>query len=250
MRLAAGKRLRDEIWNQSPFPRLKGFMFLPDGKLLVSTWQDGYYIRGIIKEIYCLRPYDGCDGSFEPQRGFVVVDAGAHMGVYTLRAATKVGVEGRVIAIEPEDLNYELLSLNIRVNKLKNVIPIKLALSDFEGKSTLYLSDVTGGHSLVKGTRRQTDVSVATIDGLLSKLGVDTVDLMKMDVEGSELNVLKGSQDALRCGKILRVTAAAYHNPSDVANIGTYLGALGYDVRCETDPWGRKFVYGSRLQRH
>jgi len=229
LRLLAGNRRIFEIWNKLPFRKLRIIISLPDHNKLFSTWEQ-YYPQGrlMVNEIYHKKIYDHF---FTPERGFITLDVGANIGVYALMAAKKVGSEGKVIAVEPESENCKLLMKNVRVNKHKNIVPIKGALSSFEGKSQLYLSAYSGKHSLVVKGSRQVEVPVTTTTKLLNKLDVAKVDLMKIDTEGAEIEVLKGSREFLRAKKIFRIAIAAYHNPTEVDDIRSYLKAFGYDVR-------------------
>jgi hypothetical protein len=70
-------------------------------------------------------------------RSNIIIDVGAHIGIFTLYAAKR---GKRVIAIEPVPSNYKWLHVNIRLNNIKNVIPLNIALSDFNGEAYLYIS--------------------------------------------------------------------------------------------------------------
>jgi len=229
LRLLAGKRKMFDIWNKLPFRKLQIIISLPDYNKLLTTWEQ-YYPQGrlMVNEIYHKKVYDHF---FTPEKGFITLDVGANIGVYTLMAAKKVGSEGKVIAVEPESENYNLLMRNVRVNKCKNTVLIKMALSSFEGKSQLYLSAFSGKHSLIAKGNKQVEVPVTTTTKLLNKLDVTKVDLMKIDTEGAELEVLKGSWEFLRAKKIFRIAIAAYHNPAELDDIRNYLRTYGYEVR-------------------
>lgn len=134
------------------------------------------------------------------------------MGFYTLKAAKEVGNSGQVIAIEPEDKNYRLLTWNIRINKYENITPVKLALSDFEGKAPFFIKARSCSHSLIRKTWitpivDSTKVTVTTLDNLLQKLNIEKVDLLKINVEGAELAVLKGCKELLNNMGISKIVA-------------------------------------------
>jgi FkbM family methyltransferase len=135
----------------------------------------------------------------KPQHGDVVLDVGAHIGTYTLRYSRLVGSEGAVIAFEPEPSNRRILRWNIRLNHAQNVTVRSEALGDFHGKGRLKLSAFTGVHSFTRTSDEihQTGeilVPIITLD----ELNLDRVNLVKIDVEGYELEVLKGGEKMIK----------------------------------------------------
>ena len=130
--------------------------------------------------------------------GMTFLDVGANKGDFSVLAASIVGDEGRVIAIEPEPHNWEDLARNIALNGFTNVSTHQLALGDFDGRSTLYLGQKSGWHTLKSGQRQQpvgeVEIEVATMDAMIRSLGVEAPDLVKIDVEGSEVEVIKGAE--------------------------------------------------------
>lgn len=249
MLLLCGGR-REEIWNVFPFKNMRSLLLLPDGNLLYCPWRDGYYWAwAIIKEIHYDRVYEQF---FKPKIGFTVVDVGAHIGIYTLRAAKEVGEKGWVIAIEPEERNYNSLAKNVRINKYKNVVPLKLAISNFEGKARLYVKSSTLSHSLSEHVELHqraniqifdvVEVTVTTLTGLMKKLGVTRIDLLKVDTEGVELEVLMGSERLLSELMISNIVIASYHVTEEDKAIKNYLEKFGYKVRV-IEIGGRKYVH-------
>jgi FkbM family methyltransferase len=223
-----------QIWNKLPFRNLKVLKIAPDANMIIFSLND----YGTYWDIYHSPIYDRF---FKPQMGDMVVDAGAHIGIYTLKAAKAVGDGGRVIAVEPEDKNYELLTKNVRINKYQNVIPAKLALSDFNGKAKLFLKARSCSHSLVGKTWVTpivgvTEVAVSTLDKFLEKLSVEKVDVLKVNVEGAELNLLKGSEEHLAEGRIFKMVLTTHPPYKQEANdIDRYLTAFGYSIKVADD---------------
>lgn len=218
-----------EVWNRLPFRNLLTPTLLPDGNIIICSLED----HNLEWDIYHKSPYD----HFKPKKGDVVVDAGAHVGFYTLKAAKAVGGDGRVIAIEPEDKNYKLLTLNIRINKYRNVTPIKKALSNFDGKARFFLKARSCSHSLIRKTWitpivGSTKVSVTTLDNLFEKLNITKVDILKINVEGAELAVLKGCKRFLADGRIFKIVATP-HPPfeREAKKISNYLETFGYKIK-------------------
>jgi len=130
----------------------------------------------------------------------VFVDVGANMGKHTVVLSKQLNKNGKVIAIEPEPNNFKILEKNIKLNKLKNVIPLNLACYDSNGFLDLYL-DAEGagtGHSLAEKVGPKISVKIRTLDNILKELKIKKVDIIKIDVEGAEPNVLKGATKILK----------------------------------------------------
>lgn len=135
--------------------------------------------------------------SLTPQDVFY--DVGANIGIYTCLAASVLPPEC-VVAFEPHPENCDRLRRNIRVNGYAVEI-IQAALSDNTGLGHLYewsREPSEGGHHLVAGQREST-VAVDVIEGdeVKEKWDVPGPTVIKIDVEGAELRVLKGLQRTL-----------------------------------------------------
>ena len=77
---------------------------------------------------------DIIERNFSPKEGDVVIDVGAHIGPYTLKASKRVGLNGKIIAIEADPENFDILNRNIQLNKLTNVIALNYAVYSKEDK--------------------------------------------------------------------------------------------------------------------
>jgi FkbM family methyltransferase len=158
-------------------------------------------------------------GVFEPEEtaivrtwlhpGMTFLDVGANVGYFTLLAASRVGVSGRVHAIEPSPYAFGRAADTVSANALHMVRLHQLGLSDTEGELTLYVqADGSGFHSPSMSPEiggEPVAVAVRRLDDLLDEAGIDTVDLMKLDVEGHELHVLRGGRSALESGRVRAV---------------------------------------------
>ena len=130
---------------------------------------------------------------FSPKIGDIVIDVGAAFGFYTILASKRVGREGKVVAIEPQPDNFEMLNRNIKLNKLANIVTLNYAASS--QKTTLKLFD---NYSTIQERAGQSlqsyiEVSADTLDNLLRQAAIYEVNWVKVDVEGAELDVLKGA---------------------------------------------------------
>lgn len=138
------------------------------------------------------------------KKNYTVIDAGANIGLTSIFASKLVGNNGKVYAFEPMPETYKILCFNIHLNKLKNILAINLGLSDFEGEAEIYdnLHINRGAASLYTDRLdKGTTVKITTIDKFLAKYEFSEIDFIKIDIEGSELSMLKGCKDLLNRGK-------------------------------------------------
>jgi len=129
---------------------------------------------------------------FEIATGDIVVDVGAHIGVFSIFASTKKGA-GKVYAIEPAPDNYALLEQNITNNNIKNIYPFNLAISAKNGKQDFFLYDDTVGHSLyVRKGMKSNKISVKTssFENFMKQNKIKHIDFLKIDCEGAEYPLL------------------------------------------------------------
>lgn len=173
--------------------------------------------------------------------GMRVVDVGAHIGLYSLLAAKIVGSNGSVIAVEPEPGNFDLLSLNVRTNGLTNVRPLDVALADRVGTAALCFGEHTGAYSLVGGGASVT-VPVTTLDVVAEEHLSGRIDLLKIDVEGAEMAVLRGGEKTIHSSPKMKCIVASYHYPSEAQEVREFLADRGFST--EVSPAG--IVFGTR----
>lgn len=139
--------------------------------------------------------------------GDVVIDIGAHIGWYTLIAAKLVGKKGKVYAFEPDTTNFKLLTKNIQANGYQNVILVKKAVSNETGSARLFINNEnTGDHRIfdTDNHRKSITIEQTTLDDYFKKLP-QRVDLIKMDIQGSEMKALLGAQTVLKKNKQLKL---------------------------------------------
>ena len=129
----------------------------------------------------------------------VILDIGSYTGLYSLVAAANHAAAD-ITAFEPLSDNYTRLTKNIELNHFKIRI-LNMALSDTTGAARFNVFSqpgfLTSGGSLLEGgkqVKRSEEVELSTIDTLISERVFDSPELVKIDVEGAELSVLKGMQ--------------------------------------------------------
>jgi FkbM family methyltransferase len=130
--------------------------------------------------------------------GDVVLDAGAHVGIFTLLAASLTGPTGEVHSFEPVPSNFEALEENVRLNGFRNVTLNQAAVGAEPGEVELGLPDVvpdsgtTSAMYTVGGGNRRFSARVVTLDSYVERLEERPIRLLKMDVEGFEPAALDG----------------------------------------------------------
>jgi FkbM family methyltransferase len=166
--------------------------------------------------------------------GSTAVDVGANIGVYTAVLSRAVGTGGSVIAIEPVQENVDRLKHNLRINGAENVKVFPIAVSEKSEMLPLHLSDDPAFHSTAaiaqeRALVRSTRVAARSLDSVWSEAGRPSVSVLKIDVEGAELAVIRGAEALLSTCKpalLIEITSA-----SQLAEINDALAAYDYRWR-------------------
>lgn len=172
--------------------------------------------------------YDRIRAELEP--GDIFVDAGANIGFYTVLASRLVGPKGRVIAVEMMPDTLKRLNENIRLNELTNVTVVANALSDTEGQ--IVRASVTEGEfgqaSISqevgqKAGKKIVEVSTTTLERVLD--GIDSVKLMKMDLEGVEIQAISGAGPAIN-----RIRSIIFEDWTGSTQARDFWKSMGFSV--------------------
>jgi len=239
---------------------------LPAGRYRAMSWMPCQGLRPFLMQL----PSDAggywfeCDprdaisrevcftGVYEPQEtalvrsilrpGMSFVDVGANWGYFTLLAAGLVGKSGRVIGFEPDPRIFPILQRNLARNGLTTVIAMQVAASADRGIVLLrgYVED-QGNFGLSRPVLTATpedghfEVVGEPLDGLLDQLGLPTIDLLKVDIEGGEGLALKGLRKSLLTYRIHRMLLELH--PQQLSEMGdsptkilSGLASLGYRI--------------------
>ena len=172
--------------------------------------------------------------------GMTVFDIGGNIGYYPLMELKLLGGHGRLIVIEPSSSNVELLKRNLALNGYDGVPVIEAAVSDERGSRVFYLSKQSNlGTFHPTGTGATTlsgdtvTVTTTTVPDLAKEYGAP--DLLRMDVEGHEVEVINGMIDDIRNKTyaptiIFETHLSRYDDEHDMARALRALFALGYHV--------------------
>lgn len=200
--------LRGSDWIQR---KLKPFTF--DGNYVLDNYE-GFdvkinpieYVGG---EVYKEKKYEEELTNYlkdNLQVGDVVVEIGGHIGLHSLVIREKIGEEGKLSVFEPEPENREILEKNLELNGFTGVEVNEHAISNQKGEADFHLDDKnTGAASLKSGHgKEKITVPLITLEEYLNNSSIEKIDLVKIDVEGAELDVLEGMDlENKRYSKIL-----------------------------------------------
>jgi FkbM family methyltransferase len=188
------------------------------------------------------------EGSYEPEKvaalqrllepGMTFVDAGSNKGDFALIAARVMRDRGRVLAFEPSPDNCRWIRASVELNGYRSIRLFELALYDTEGHGLLYLGQWSGWHSLEPGDApgESIEVETRTLDTVLAETGDPGVDVLKVDVEGAELQVLRGAERALAGPRLVAVFVELHPDHGvDQVEVSELLLAHGFSFRDPLD---------------
>jgi FkbM family methyltransferase len=156
--------------------------------------------------------------------GSLVIDVGANVGFFSLRFAKWVGDGGKVISIEPEDRNYNSLILTLRRKGFLNrVDALKAVSAAAPGTMFLEINPVHPADHKLSRDGSGLPVTAVTLDDLVQDKGCLKPALVKIDVQGAEMLVLKGAADIL---KIARPALFIELHEEGLRRFGTSVSAI------------------------
>ena len=143
-------------------------------------------------------------------RDTVFVDVGAYIGFYTVWACRRAR---RVISVEPNPAALAYLKVNIALNECPNVTVVPKAIGDRRGYTKLKIPEaaekgfISMHSSIVRDFKEafEVEVEMDTLDSVLEEVGVDSVDILKIDVEGAEGLVVRGAEKTLKEAKAVLI---------------------------------------------
>ncbi len=203
--------------------------------------RENIYFRFRINESDLL-PYDEIfkkniyDQFIHPLKGDVVFDVGANSGIYALKVSKQVGKTGVVVAIEPNPEVFRWLSSNIQENNGSKIILLNAAAASKNCSATLsvpYRWSVGGGLNVGKKNTISYTVRCLSLDNVAQFAGFPNI--IKIDVEGAELDVLQGAKLILSTSKPQIVIET--HPPPlgpPISEIVDYLTEMGYECKIFT----------------
>ena len=163
-----------------------------------------------------------CDGVF--------FDVGSNKGYHSLFVASRFP-RCSVYAFEPEGENCGWIRKSVQENGFENVVIVEKALNDLGGSFPFYLGRKSGWHSLIKHEYSSdviVEVECITLDEFTKD--IEVIDVMKLDVEGSEFKILQGGIETL---KKTRMVFAEYEGGEKCLSMSRFFRDNGFNVDCE-----------------
>ena len=192
VRRFAGPALVHARWHWARYP------FSLRDKVLWSSALQAWFVPADESAIECMlhmpayEPIDWID----PRRGEYFLDCGGYVGWYSIQAGRAVGPPGRVLVLEPDSVNRGQLERNLALNNIANAQIIPLAIwSHSQGVAWHPGDEPVWHHVTGHGPRTQKSTS---IDDLVETLSLPRLDWIKLDIEGGEVEALRGASRTLK----------------------------------------------------
>ncbi len=144
-----------------------------------KDWWNAYY------EIFFKQFYNPAGFAISNQD--VVIDIGAHQGLFSLYAARQAK---KVYAFEPVFENFSLLVGNVHVNNVQNMMPFNMAVAGHSGKQTIMVSQNSFAHSSFSKEGQAREVLAVSLEDIVKKNNLNQIDFLKIDCEGAEYDIL------------------------------------------------------------
>lgn len=262
-------RLRSKALRVLDRPGRRGLLVVPGSVWVSATyrspcivrWRDGSWIhhyrdasiphatlgRAAPPAVFTREARDLFLYAYTPRPGDVVFDLGAGIGAEALLFSRLVGPTGRVVSVEAHPRTYRRLVDLCRANGLDNVTPLQLAISGTDGEVSLADLEVHLQNRVVSdGAIR---VPARRIDTIAAELGIDRIDLLKMNIEGAERDAVRGLGALVE--RTHNVVISCHDFLSDELRtkeeVRAFLVEHGFEVTSRDDapePWTRDYLYG------
>ncbi len=203
----------------------------------ILEYERFFFIYDLMEEVYV-------KGSHFNQINYTeygtIIDAGANIGAFTINASSKTR-DSNFILVEPEAKNCIDLDKNLKSNNVKDYQIVRKGLWSSDGEMSFFTSNRAGEHSLIENEKKtKVTIEILKLESLFKQFHVTAPVLLKMDIEGAELEVIRSSIEFLKEQQNLTLLIEALHF---VDNKETYkeLIPLLNDNGFEILDWGNDF---------
>ncbi|MEM1024819.1 MAG: FkbM family methyltransferase [Myxococcota bacterium] len=192
----------------------------------------------------------------QPGPGETVLDLGAGIGAESFALAPLVGSSGRIHAVEAHPRTFECLQTMVRLNRLGNVSVDALAIADFIGEVSFEDDGDAHISNAVSATGSGIVVPATTLDEYCRQRNIESVDFLKMNIEGAEVRALEGGPQTL--AQTRNIVVSCHDFKADrtgnefyrtKATVRELLHDAGFTLLERTHdprPWVRDTIYGQR----
>jgi len=169
------------------------------------------------------------------KKGDYIIDIGTNKGIVALKMLKETGSGGFVLGFEPNRLTYDRCVENIELNRLENIEILNNGLGDKQ--EVLFIDEPyknNSGGNFLTSSRNGNAVQVLTLDNVVKEKSITNIDLIKIDVEGFELNVLKGAEQTIKKHKPLLfielINSNLIRNQTSASEVVAFIDSLGYQI--------------------
>jgi len=169
------------------------------------------------------------------RKGYTIFDVGANIGIISVTAA---GQSKQVVSIEPDKTNFARLIENLRLNNISNVTTLNIGLGSRKEVKKLYkVVESNPGMNRIMDEELDVpynEIQIETLDSVAQSLGISKIDIIKIDTEGYEMNILKGSNyciDKFKPAMMLEVDNSLLQTQSSSAvELLGFIKEKGYNI--------------------
>lgn len=128
-----------------------------------------------------------------------ILDIGVNKGYFSLLSAKLMKDKGNILSFEPDPDNCKWIKKSIAANNYKSIRLFQIALFNKNGKKTFFKGAKSGHHSLIKNSGLgSTTIQTQKLDDFIDEENITKINLIKIDVEGADIEVLEGAQKLLK----------------------------------------------------
>jgi len=162
---------------------------------------------GISEELLvfnCHEPFSTKVLSNNLLEGMVCLDVGGNLGYYATLESKRIGKSGRVIVLEPSPLNFKYLTRNLELQNQSNYELFNYACGNTDGEVQFLISKHSNTSRVLKDNEKPSadmnliKVPVIKLDDFMEKKGIGKLDILRMDVEGYEVEILEGAKELIK----------------------------------------------------
>lgn len=164
--------------------------------------------------------YERSGIKIRPEKGDVIIDGGGCFGDSTVFFGLSVGETGKVYCFDFASEHIEIIQENIKINNMKNIVIVPVGLTDYHSEGKLVtLGKIWPGNRI---SFHDQPLPLTTLDIFVAERGVEKVDFIKLDIEGSEASCLKGSIQTIERFRP-KLAISLYHQPNDLFEIPLWI---------------------------
>ena len=171
----------------------------------------------------------GYNRQYELKEGDTVLDGGAYYGMFSMLASGKVGKTGHVYAFEPDDRTRGVLKRNIEINNMDNVTVVAAGMWSKKDRVDFNAQHTESSHITTSEETCKTETVNVTSIAEFCKENRIVPNFVKMDVEGAEQEVIRGSLDFIKEHDI-HFAIASYHNKNGAEDLEKMFESIGYEA--------------------